>query len=378
MKILNRLDKDLRLNIKKRNPIYIALFLTLILLINLSAITVVACHKVGTFESDYSTPKTIFMQGEIVYGREYYNKAQYLKLRIRDPNNNVVYVTDPIFSKEVKCAYILNENAPLGKWNIQVGLLTNISWNWLEGAGDISYFDVIKSTKYSIDIDIIGSGTINKNPNQEKYNSNVDVELTAVSSSGWKFDYWSGDLSGTINTATITMDSDKYVTAKFIKKSTGVGGSSGSKQGINIVEVIEEVQENIPPVADAGDHSEGFVNSEIIFDGSLSYDTDGEIVEWNWDFGDGSIGTGESVSHVYSKSGVFTVLLEVIDDDGATSQSEISLVVINPNKSPSSPVINGPIVVKKGISYTYSVVATDENEDLINYTLYLGYNDISD
>lgn len=56
----------------------------------------------------------------------------------------------------------------------------------------------------------------------------------------------------------------------------------------------------------------------VTLDGSSSSD-DGEIVAYRWDFGDGSSGEGEEVSHTYLTPGIYDVTLLVEDDAGATS-----------------------------------------------------------
>jgi uncharacterized repeat protein (TIGR02543 family) len=48
-----------------------------------------------------------------------------------------------------------------------------------------------------------------------KYKSSAQVTLTASPASGYIFDHWSGGVSGTTSTITITMDSDKNVIANF-------------------------------------------------------------------------------------------------------------------------------------------------------------------
>lgn len=58
----------------------------------------------------------------------------------------------------------------------------------------------------------------------------------------------------------------------------------------------------------------------VYFDASDSYDPDGEIVEYLWDFGDGTTDQGEYVDHIYTSAGgsgtSYPVKLTVIDDDG--------------------------------------------------------------
>jgi streptogrisin C len=57
------------------------------------------------------------------------------------------------------------------------------------------------------------------------------------------------------------------------------------------------------------------------FDASGSYDPDGSIVSYFWDFGDGTTGSGVTTSHIYPYEGSFTVTLTVTDNVGKTTQS---------------------------------------------------------
>ena len=47
-----------------------------------------------------------------------------------------------------------------------------------------------------------------------------------------------------------------------------------------------------------------------------SHDLDGRIVAWAWSFGDGTGSTERSPSHVFAKTGTYTVQLTVRDDEG--------------------------------------------------------------
>jgi len=66
-------------------------------------------------------------------------------------------------------------------------------------------------------------------------------------------------------------------------------------------------------------------NQTVIFDASASYDPDGEIVAYRWDFdGDGIWdieGNVVKVTHNYNKSGIYNVILEVEDDNGAKNRT---------------------------------------------------------
>lgn len=61
----------------------------------------------------------------------------------------------------------------------------------------------------------------------------------------------------------------------------------------------------------------------VTFNGAASYDDDGTIIAYNWNFGDGEVGAGSTISHEYDAFGTYTVVLIVVDDDGAVgSRSE--------------------------------------------------------
>jgi hypothetical protein len=60
-----------------------------------------------------------------------------------------------------------------------------------------------------------GSGSVDLNPPGSVYDQGAVATLTTVPASGWEFSDWGGDLQGTMNTATLTMNTDKRVTAKF-------------------------------------------------------------------------------------------------------------------------------------------------------------------
>lgn len=126
----------------------VLLIITVMLLFttNLFIYPTKACHNVGTYESDYTTPKINFIPEDTVYGKETYGVEVTLRLRIRDPDNNVKYVSDPSHAKVITCSYQLAQDAQLGEWNIQVGRFDDGSWNWLNEPGDIAYFHVLDQT----------------------------------------------------------------------------------------------------------------------------------------------------------------------------------------------------------------------------------------
>ncbi len=86
---------------------------------------------------------------------------------------------------------------------------------------------------------------------------------------------------------------------------------------------------NTAPVADFfTDTVSGEAALQVSFDGSGSYDTDGSISAFQWEFGDGASQTGETVNHTYERVGTFTATLTVTDDMGATATQSMDIEVI--------------------------------------------------
>jgi hypothetical protein len=73
---------------------------------------------------------------------------------------------------------------------------------------------------------------------------------------------------------------------------------------------------------------------EITLDGLESYDEDGKIISYMWNFGDGSsIAPGDTVQHVYAEAGEYTITLTVTDNGDATSIAELTLLVVPPRET---------------------------------------------
>ena len=73
------------------------------------------------------------------------------------------------------------------------------------------------------------------------------------------------------------------------------------------------------------------------FDASASTDSDGTVASYAWDFGDGSSGSGKTVSHPYTASGTYSVKLTVTDDQGATGTLTKPVPVTVPvNQAPTA------------------------------------------
>ncbi len=74
---------------------------------------------------------------------------------------------------------------------------------------------IFERESHSLDVETDGNGSISMDPDEHEHLHGESVELTAEADEGWEFVEWKGDLRGSDNPATITVDEDKEVTAVF-------------------------------------------------------------------------------------------------------------------------------------------------------------------
>jgi uncharacterized repeat protein (TIGR02543 family) len=119
--------------------------------------------------------------------------------------------------------------------NVTSGTNTTTTWANLNGGTEYEWFvtvsDGISTTtgptwrfttttppQQTLNVNVVGNGTVARAPNKATYNLGETVTLTANPAAGWRFAGWSGDLTGTNNPETLLMDGNKTVTATFVEQ----------------------------------------------------------------------------------------------------------------------------------------------------------------
>jgi len=120
-----------------------------------------------------------------------------------------------------------------------------------------------------------------------------------------------------------------------------------------------------PPIASfTSTPSSTPTGTSITFDGTASYDLDGTVVSYSWDFGDQTTGTGSVATHSYTYAKTYTVTLTVTDNGGVTgsSSSQVTITdrppVVSFNPSPTMANTGQSITLSIGISDPDGTIST--------------------
>jgi hypothetical protein len=144
-----------------------------------------------------------------------------------------------------------------------------------------------------------GSGQVSSDPAaiscgatcQAAFTPGTVVSLSAIPDAGSTFIGWSGECSGT-GSCQVTMDQNHNVTALFALNTLPHASFTVACTGLS-----------------------------CSFDGSGSTEINGTVATYAWSFGDGSAGSGKTISHTYARPGGYTVSLTITDNARATDST---------------------------------------------------------
>ncbi|MEM2355917.1 MAG: CARDB domain-containing protein [Candidatus Bathyarchaeia archaeon] len=97
--------------------------------------------------------------------------------------------------------------------------------------------------------------------------------------------------------------------------------------------VIIKIKNQCPRITLKTTPLDGEAPLTVTFDASESFDPDGRVTAFEWEFGDGNRGTGPLISHTYKIPNTYTVTLKVKDDKGAVNQQSV-VINVRPPKCP--------------------------------------------
>ncbi|HEV2119017.1 MAG TPA: PKD domain-containing protein [Candidatus Bathyarchaeia archaeon] len=108
---------------------------------------------------------------------------------------------------------------------------------------------------------------------------------------------------------------------------TVAGADSASPANMGKATKTIQLQDRIPFSTFTFTSGTILTSVPVSFDGTSSYDLDGTIVGYAWDFGDGSTGSGATPTHGYSIAGTYSVKLNVTDNSGSTQVSTQTVTI---------------------------------------------------
>lgn len=116
-------------------------------------------------------------------------------------------------------------------------------------------------------------------------------------------------------------------------------------------------------------------NEPILFDASKSYDPDGQIVKYIWDFGDGNYSTNKAVeSHQYTYNGSVTygVYLLVIDNSSLINRTKLLIDVNKPDTEPPTAEAGPDISLTEDETRIFDGTNSYDNAGIVEYIWYFG------
>jgi len=163
----------------------------------------------------------------------------------------------------------------------------------------------------------------------------VSVEATAEGSidpdgdiSGFFWDFGDGAGDNGWNVTHVYANAGTYTIRLTVMDNDGRTATTNV-----IIEVI-----NRPPEAEAEAPGSSMENSTVKFDASGSYDPDGILSTWEWDFGDDRTGDGREAYHRYADSGTYIWTLTVIDDTGDLTELNGTIIITESPVEPPGPI----------------------------------------
>lgn len=255
-----------------------------------------------------------------------------LKVNVSDPDNDPMNV---YFYYALDDSFIGMDTVPNGStatcsWN---GLASSTKYRWYAIARDPVCENVSPIWTFTTQSSYGGRGSTspaNKKPIADitgpdtgyvneyinfsaQYSYDPDGEIT-----GYRWDFNNDGLFDTDWTEDTLATYTYFIPGNYSVKLQVTDDDDATSTDLYVITILQGQQ---LPVAQANGPYVGLVYENITFSGGGSYDPDGTIVNYTWDFGDGTIGYGVESIRSYTISGLYNITLSVTDRDNLTSNN---------------------------------------------------------
>lgn len=159
-----------------------------------------------------------------------------------------------------------------------------------------------------------------------------DASTSTGNISTYEWSFGDGDTAtGTPVNHTFTSQGNYTATLKITDNKGNI-----DQETITIVATGSPSPNNAPVAVLSSSVGVGKAPLLVTFDAGGSSDSDGTIISFQWDMGDGSTATGAQVTHTYTVAGTYNPTLTVTDDGGLTDSASTP-VLVEPPMSGNTP-----------------------------------------
>jgi PKD repeat protein len=151
---------------------------------------------------------------------------------------------------------------------------------------------------------------------------------------------------------------------------TVAGADSASPANVGKATKTVQLQDRIPVSSFTFTTGAVVTSATVNFDGTLSFDPDGTIVGYAWDFGDGSTGSGATSTHSYSIAGTYAVKLNVTDNSGSTQVSTQTVTITD--RPPTVTLTQSATTATPGSAIIITISASDPDGAIATTTVNWG------
>lgn len=201
----------------------------------------------------------------------------------------------------------------------------------------VSDGNTIESKTQKVDVSYVPASTLAPTFTSTVDNTTVTFVNTTKEDEGstvtYRWDFGDGSEISTEKSPVHTYSANGSYTVK-LQATTATGSKAITT---NVVKVGDDASQVI--LTASANHTLGS-NGVANFVASTSY-TGSSTLNYSWDYGDGSTGTGKTSSHTYTKNGVYSIVLTVNDNNGVKAtfeQLKVTISNISDIEDPEDPV----------------------------------------
>jgi len=177
----------------------------------------------------------------------------------------------------------------------------------------------------------------------------------------FSWDFGDGSSSNNANPNHAYAAAGTYTVTLTVTDNDGATASDSTTATINDP---DQPPVNVPPTANANGPYSGTTGVAVNFTSAGSNDSDGNIVAFAWDFGDGGTSSAANPSHTYTAAGDYTVTLTVTDNGGATGTDSTAATITDqpPANVPPTANANGPYTGTTGTAVNFSSAGSNDQD----------------